>query len=284
MNHIKLYRPAVSLAVGLAALAGSMYHIFPLNLSAYLVCLCAVLLSAGCSALNQYQERDADALMERTMDRPIPSGRLAPGIGLGIAVVLILLSLCGLYVFGGLPAFLTGTGVTIVYNFVYTPLKRITPYALLIGSTAGAAPFYIGWAGSGGAPFDYRIMVFVILFFLWQTPHFVLLAARYYDEYEKAGFLTQKTASGYLKRRLMLVWTIAYASMIALAAAGGVLTNDAVRILAGVTAIGSAVYVSIDGRKTFAVLNASIMIVCALAVVDKILMNNGDLIVRLFGY
>jgi protoheme IX farnesyltransferase len=145
------------------------------------------LAASGASALNQWWERRADALMQRTMHRPIPAGRMRPGSAL---VVGVLLAIGGvLYLIktsNSLCAFLTATTV-IIYVFAYTPLKRISTANTLVGAIPGALPPVIGWAAATGHLEPGAWSLFVILFF-WQLPHFFAIAWMYRKDYAKAGF------------------------------------------------------------------------------------------------
>jgi protoheme IX farnesyltransferase len=146
------------------------------------------LLACGASALNQIQDRDIDALMQRTMGRPIPSGRVdllyAGSVSAACIIVGSLLVLVG----SNLLAMELGLLAVCWYNLVYTPLKRISAFAAVPGGVVGAIPPMIGWVAAGGYVFDPRILAVAFFFFMWQIPHFWLLVlfscAR---DYEKAG-------------------------------------------------------------------------------------------------
>lgn len=139
------------------------------------------LLAGGCSALNQVQERAEDALMERTRRRPLPSGRLSPGAALALAAILIA---GGLVLLGWLeyPVAGWGLGAVLLYNGIYTPLKKRTPFALLAGALCGALPPLIGWCAAAGSPADPRITGLAALFMIWQVPHTWALGARHPED------------------------------------------------------------------------------------------------------
>jgi protoheme IX farnesyltransferase len=145
------------------------------------------LVAAGASALNQLLERDSDALMRRTENRPLPAGRLQPlevliyGTALGIVGVL--------YLALALPnviAALIAAFTFISYVFVYTPLKRKTSLNTLVGAVPGALPPVIGWAAARGSLNPEIATLFLILFF-WQVPHFLAIAWIYREDYSRAG-------------------------------------------------------------------------------------------------
>jgi protoheme IX farnesyltransferase len=145
------------------------------------------LVAAGASALNQWLERDSDALMRRTEKRPLPSGRLQ---ALEVFVFGTLLGLIGvLYLaltLSRITAALIAAVTFILYVAVYTPLKRRTPLNTLVGAVPGALPPIIGWCAAGGA-FTREAGILFLILFLWQVPHFLAIAWIYRDEYARAG-------------------------------------------------------------------------------------------------
>ena len=165
-------------------------------------------LAAGAGALNQYQERDVDALMHRTARRPLPSGRMRPITALAIAIVLILL---GTLCLAPQPvAVLLGLFTVLWYNGVYTPLKRVSAFAAIPGGVVGSVPPVIGWVAAGGDPFDIRILAVAFFFFVWQVPHFWLLLLRIGDDYARAGVPTlTRVFSREQLARIIDVWMIA---------------------------------------------------------------------------
>jgi len=153
--------------------------------------LCAVLgtglVAGGANAVNQLLERDLDARMDRTRNRPLPGGRLAPfevgvfGIGLALAGVTWL-AFATTPLAAGLAA-----ATFITYIFLYTPLKTRTPLNTLVGAVPGALPGLIGWAAVHGDVGPLPSTLFWIVFF-WQIPHFLAIAWIYRDDYARAGY------------------------------------------------------------------------------------------------
>ena len=146
------------------------------------------LVAAGAAALNELIERDADAAMARTHDRPLPSGRMSPNtallIGFGLAVAgLTYLFLLVNVLSSALAALTMGT-----YLFAYTPLKRVTTLNTLVGAIPGALPPLIGWAAARGT-LDVGGWVLFALLFFWQMPHFLAIAWMYREDYARAGFV-----------------------------------------------------------------------------------------------
>lgn len=144
------------------------------------------LVAGGAAVLNQLYERDTDAMMRRTRMRPLPDGRVAPAdarvFGLALAASgLVLLA------FGNIAAALLAVTTLVVYLVVYTPLKRRSPAATLVGAVPGALPPLIGWAAAQGDVSLGGWTLFAIVF-LWQIPHFMAIAWMYRDDYRTAGF------------------------------------------------------------------------------------------------
>jgi len=145
------------------------------------------LLAAGTSVLNQVQECRRDALMQRTLRRPIPAGEISRTVALQIAVVLMLTGTVLLSFNGWLPMLL-GLSNIVFYNLIYTPLKTRSWLAIVPGAFVGAVPPLIGWTSAGFTIFHPNALFIATFVFLWQIPHFWLLMIKYGKEYELAGF------------------------------------------------------------------------------------------------
>lgn len=184
----RLLRPRLAALNGIAAAGGCL--LAPAGVDIHLLGSAwggVALLAAGGSALNQVLERDLDGLMERTRQRPLPSGKLTLPAATAIGGVCITIGLLLLGRPGGLlPPFL-GAGALAWYLGVYTPLKRRTDLALLAGAVSGAVPPVIGWVVTGGSAADYRVVLLAGLLYLWQIPHFWLLQRRHGEDYRRAG-------------------------------------------------------------------------------------------------
>lgn len=144
------------------------------------------LIAAGTSALNHYFERDTDALMRRTASRPLPSGQLNPRQAFWFGVSLILIGTVYLALATNALATLLGIATSVAYLCVYTPLKRKTTLATMIGAFPGAVPPLIGWAAARGTIGLDAWILFAILF-LWQFPHFDAISWVYREDYARAG-------------------------------------------------------------------------------------------------
>lgn len=146
------------------------------------------LVASGAAALNQLLEREFDAKMRRTEDRPLPSGRLQPATVLVLGAASGGLGLIYLAVAVNLLTSLLGAITLTSYLFVYTPLKRVTTFNTVIGAIPGALPPLMGWTAARGEISGGGWSLFAILFF-WQLPHFLAIAWIYREEYARAGFM-----------------------------------------------------------------------------------------------
>jgi protoheme IX farnesyltransferase len=160
----------------------------PLNLAAFAhAVLGTALAAAGAAALNQWWEHKFDAVMLRTRDRPIPSGRMRPREGLIAGMFLGIAGVSYLALAVNLLSALLAAITIVLYIFAYTPLKKISTTNTLVGAIPGAIPPMIGWVAARGALGAGAWSLFFILFF-WQMPHFFALAWMYRADYARAGF------------------------------------------------------------------------------------------------
>jgi protoheme IX farnesyltransferase len=144
------------------------------------------LIASGTAALNQWWEREADALMNRTRNRPIPAGRLAAGNAMWFAIALSVIGFIELWLGANPLTAILGAVTLLVYLFVYTPLKQKSWHATTIGALPGAMPPLIGFAGAAGQLTPEAWVLFAILF-LWQFPHFYAIAWMYREDYSRGG-------------------------------------------------------------------------------------------------
>lgn len=145
------------------------------------------LLACGAAALNQWWEREHDALMPRTANRPLPAGHLRPETALFIGIVCGAVGIAVLLLAVNPLTALLGAATLGSYIFIYTPLKRITPLNTLVGAVPGALPPLMGWTAATGTISREGLALFAIQFF-WQMPHFLAIAWLYREQYELGGF------------------------------------------------------------------------------------------------
>jgi protoheme IX farnesyltransferase len=194
-------------AVGSAYLAlnGSLHYYFLVH-----TFIGTTLVGSAAGVLNQYIERRYDALMKRTERRPLPSGRVQPIEALVFGIVLSVSGISYLTLFTNWAATSLAVLTLVSYLTIYTPLKRKTPFATVVGGIPGALPPLIGWAVVRGSVSMEAWSLFFILFF-WQMPHFLSLAWMYRNDYAHAGYklLTVLDPSCAVTSRQILVYSIA---------------------------------------------------------------------------
>lgn len=162
------------------------------------------------NAFNQVIERDLDALMTRTHNRPVAAGRMLPSVGLLIAGLLTLAGMGLLYTINVKTAFFGGLSI-FMYTSLYTPMKRISPLSVFVGAIPGAIPFMLGWVAATDH-FGIEAGTLFLIQFFWQFPHFWAIGWLLYDDYEKAGFFMLPTGkrdtSTALQTLLYTAWLI----------------------------------------------------------------------------
>jgi len=177
----------------LVALTTSLGYILALtDLSAFSLypVIGIFLLACGAAAMNHYQERGTDILMDRTKGRPIPSGNVSASFVITVAIVFLLAGSAVLFFKSSLLTLYIGLFTFLWYNVIYTPLKKVMALAIIPGSLVGALPPMAGWAAAGGSLTDDKILLIGAYFFVWQIPHFWLLLLVYGKDYDKGGFPT----------------------------------------------------------------------------------------------
>jgi protoheme IX farnesyltransferase len=204
-----LTKPLVSLAISFTSFAGFVVASREVSSHLFLATLGVLLMASGVSSLNQVLERKTDALMERTKNRPVASGRVSSPAAAVTGITLLLIGFIVLFFLNAWAALL-GLINAFWYLAVYTPLKRTSVSALLVGTITGALPLIIGFvaANTGQAPGKALFLSFFLV--LWQVAHFLLLVHRYGKEYEKAG-LASLTNSWEARTivRVALLWIVA---------------------------------------------------------------------------
>ena len=206
---LDLAKIRISLLATLSAATGYLLATGKITIHMLVPTGAVFLLACGSCALNQYQDREIDQLMERTKSRPIPSGRLDPETALWISIGLILLGSLILFSGAGDLALALGIFSVLWYNLIYTPLKRKTAFAAIPGALVGAIPPALGWVIGGGRILDPRIGGVALFFFIWQMPHFWLLLLDFSEDYKRAGLPSiTKIFSAKQIRRIIFVWLL----------------------------------------------------------------------------
>lgn len=151
-------------------------------------CLGTALVAASASVLNQWIERDRDAVMKRTSKRPIPMGRVASSQAAWMGWLLVIVGSIYLAVFVNLPTMWCGLATWGLYVWVYTPLKMLSWTNTLVGTLPGALPVWMGWTAAEGSLLDLEAWVLLGVVVAWQLPHFMAIAYMYREQYESAGY------------------------------------------------------------------------------------------------
>ena len=209
-DYVDLLKPRVMSLVVFTGLVGVMIapvHIHPFE--AFLAVLAIALGSGAAGAINMWYERDLDALMTRTANRPLPAGRVAADDALGLGVLLSIFSVLLMALATNFVAAALLVAAILFYVFVYTIwLKRRTPQNIVIGGAAGAFPPMIGWAAATGDVSAVGLSLFLLIF-LWTPPHFWALALYRSDDYRRAGVPMLPVVAGPRATKLqMLVYTL----------------------------------------------------------------------------
>jgi protoheme IX farnesyltransferase len=188
-------KAGLAVSVVFSSIAGFVLGVENFNFDTFLVLLklavggyCMV---GASNAFNQVIEKDLDALMDRTKNRPVPAGRMSSNVALIIASVLTIVGIALLFTINPKTAMFGAISI-FLYTSVYTPLKTMTSLSVFVGAFPGAIPFMLGWVAATG---DFGIeagTLFLIQFF-WQFPHFWAIGWFLYEDYEKAGFFMLPT-------------------------------------------------------------------------------------------
>lgn len=205
--YFDLAKIRITISVTITCLIGYLLFSSSLTILLLFAIIGTFLLASGSSALNHFQEVEYDAMMERTANRPLASNTISTTHGLifGLTISLVGFFLLIMYV-NELAAYL-GLSALLIYNGIYTPMKRKSVLAVFPGAIIGAIPPMIGWVAAGGQLTDTQILALAFFIFFWQIPHFWLLVLIYDEDYRKAGYptLTEKISQLQLKR-VTFIW------------------------------------------------------------------------------
>jgi protoheme IX farnesyltransferase len=239
-NFAEITKMRLSISVVFSSLAGYLLAadtIEPLTLA--LLVFGGYCMVGASNVYNQIIERDLDALMKRTMNRPVPSGRVSVSAAFVLGSVLTLSGLTALYVINPKTAMFGAISI-FMYVSLYTPLKTRTPLAVFVGAFPGAIPFMLGWVAATN---DFGIepgTLFMIQFF-WQFPHFWAIGWFLHDDYQKAGFRmlpTGKKDSGTaIQAVLYSIWTVLASLIPAFGVTGSLYLSPLAAVLIGLLGV-----------------------------------------------
>ncbi len=204
-DFVALGKPRITFMLLLTTFGGMWLSPMPLTLGLSVIALLGIaLVFYGANALNMYLETDVDGLMSRTQNRPLPAGRMAPdtalraGIAASVAAVALLT-----FAVNPLTGLLAAVSLA-VYVLFYTPFKRRSTLALLVGAIPGAAPPLLGWTAVTNRVDSGALCLFFIMF-VWQLPHFLAISVFRRDEYMRAGLKVVPGVRGMLATKLRIV-------------------------------------------------------------------------------
>jgi protoheme IX farnesyltransferase len=186
--YVELLKPRLSMLVAFSSAFGYTLAVPTIDwLTLSMLFLGGFLLSGSSVIINQIIEKDFDKVMSRTMNRPIPSGRVSPHEALSYSLLCLAAGVFLLMLFTNVMTTLLSVLSMLLYSFVYTPLKRVGPVAVFVGAVPGALPPLLGWVAATGQITHEALIIFGIQF-IWQFPHFWAIAWVADEDYKKAGF------------------------------------------------------------------------------------------------
>jgi protoheme IX farnesyltransferase len=213
-DFLEITKARLAVSVVFSSIAGFMLGISNIHSLDWMVLLKLTIggycMVGASNAFNQVIEKELDALMDRTKNRPVPSKRMTPNTALTIAFLLTIIGIVLLYTINEKTAMFGAISI-FIYTCVYTPLKTITPLAVFVGAFPGAIPFMLGWVAATGN-FGIEAGTLFLIQFFWQFPHFWAIGWFLYEDYEKAGFFMlpsgKKDNSTALQIILYTLWLI----------------------------------------------------------------------------
>ena len=241
----KLNKIYITFAVGITTAAGYVIQRQGFDLNLLWTVLGIFILACSSSVINHIQESYTDAMMDRTHLRPIPAGEISKSSAWWLATIEFIVGSVILLVFSGWVSLLLGLTAFIWYNAIYTNLKKVTAFAVIPGSVIGAIPPLVGWVAAGGRLFEPNALILAMFFFIWQIPHFWLLALSFAPDYKKAGFpvLTDKYSNIQIRRQLFVLVLIT-ALLAGVMAFSGLVTSLVSTILIVVFSLGLVAWFS----------------------------------------
>ena len=210
-NFLEITKVRLSVSVLFSSIAGYLLGTDVIVFTELiLLCIGGYSMVGASNVYNQIIERDLDALMKRTENRPIPSGRMSVNTAFTIAVILTVIGIVSLYIINPITAMFGAISI-FMYVSLYTPLKTKTSLSVFVGAFPGAIPFMLGWIAATNEFGIEPGTLFMIQFF-WQFPHFWAIAWFLYDDYKKAGFFMlpngRRDKSTLLQAVLYTLWTV----------------------------------------------------------------------------
>ena len=210
-NFTEITKIRLSISVVFSSVAGYLLGANSIDFfTLFLLCLGGYCMVGASNVFNQIIERDLDALMDRTKDRPMPSGRMSVQSAFIIGSILTIVGIVVLYIINPKTA-MFGAICIFMYVSLYTPLKTKTPLSVFVGAFPGAIPFMLGWVAATGE-FGIEAGTLFMIQFFWQFPHFWAIGWFLFDDYKKGGFFMlpngKRNKGTAIQVILYCVWTV----------------------------------------------------------------------------
>lgn len=244
-NFTEITKIRLSVSVVFSSVAGYLLGADSIDFFVlFLLCVGGYCMVGASNVYNQIIERDLDALMDRTKDRPLPSGRMTVRTAFAIASVLTIIGIIVLYIINPQTA-MFGAICIFMYVSLYTPMKTKTPLSVFVGAFPGAIPFMLGWVAATN---DFGIepgTLFMIQFF-WQFPHFWAIGWFLYDDYKKGGFFMlpngKRDKGTAIQIVLYTIWTVLTSLIPVFGVTGKLYLTPVSGVIIGILGIGLIYY------------------------------------------
>ncbi len=244
-NFLEITKFRLSVSVVFSSVVGYLLGATAVDFSVlFLLAVGGYCMVGASNVFNQIIERDLDALMDRTKDRPLPSGRMTVKTAFILGSILTIVGLAVLYSINPITAMFGAISI-FMYISLYTPLKTKTPLSVFVGAFPGAIPFMLGWVAASGS-FGIEAGTLFMVQFFWQFPHFWAIGWFLYNDYAKAGFFMlpngkrdKKTATQII---MYCVWTLIASVMPAFGITGKLQLSTVSAIIVGLLGVGLVYY------------------------------------------
>ncbi|MCC4213434.1 heme o synthase [Leeuwenhoekiella parthenopeia] len=235
----------LAISVVFSSMAGYLLGAYSIDwLTVLLLAVGGYLMVGASNAYNQIIERDLDALMDRTKNRPVAAGRMSVRTAFTIATIFTVLGLVVLYIINPITAVFGAISI-FLYVCVYTPLKTKTPLSVFVGAFPGAIPFMMGWIAATG-DFGIEAGTLFMLQFFWQFPHFWAIGWFLYEDYKKGGFFMLPTGERdrgtAIQVVLYTIWTILVSIIPVFGVTGRLYLTPVSAVLVGILGLGLLYY------------------------------------------
>lgn len=251
-DFVALTKPRIVFMILVTTLVGYLMGATEslVTMALFHVLLGTALVCAGSAALNQYFERDRDARMSRTCDRPLPAGRMEPGVALVYGLILASAGVIWLAAFVNALTTVLAVLTGVIYVIVYTPMKLRSSWSILAGAVCGSLPPVMGWTAARGS-LDLGAGVLFLILLMWQLPHFLAIALLHRDDYANAGFAVATLArdNGAVLARQIPVYALLLVPAAILPSLLG-LAGTSYLIAAGVVSVAFFAVAALPSRRT----------------------------------